>query len=266
MNNEIKIFQNSEIGEVRTILNDDGSISVNAEDVARGFGWSRIQSINGKDYESIRWERMNAFINELGFHPQVGEGDFIPETLFYLLGMKANNETAQKFQMWLAKDVIPSIRKYGLYITEELLRDKERMLDTIKSCRSDLMSKDAEINYLERQLKPYEDYIHRKNVINCKLRPRTGQTESYITDLLPQILLHYIKTEPKCIISENEEIYILNAKMVIKELRKLIYRRNDIIFTLLSFRCVLENNELTVEKTIFEEESRCKIDLSFAGQ
>ena len=38
--NEIKAFENEELGlSVRTVLNEDGSISVNAEDTAIGFGW-----------------------------------------------------------------------------------------------------------------------------------------------------------------------------------------------------------------------------------
>ena len=43
----------------------------------------------------------------------MGKDDYIPESLFYLLGMKANNDVAKKFQMWLATEVLPSMRKYG---------------------------------------------------------------------------------------------------------------------------------------------------------
>lgn len=41
--------------------------------------------------------------------------DYIPESLFYLLAMKANNDVARKFQTWLAVEVIPVIRKSGQY-------------------------------------------------------------------------------------------------------------------------------------------------------
>lgn len=40
-------------------------------------------------------------------------------TLFYLLAMKASNERAQKFQKWLAIDVVPAIRKKGNYETPQ---------------------------------------------------------------------------------------------------------------------------------------------------
>lgn len=94
----IQEFENTELGfKVRCIKNEDGSISMNAEDTAIGFGW--IQDKNGKTY--VKWERVNSFCKEFGFSPQVGKDDFIPETLFYLLGMKASNETARKFQCGL---------------------------------------------------------------------------------------------------------------------------------------------------------------------
>ena len=110
--NDIQIFNNEELKlKVRTIQNEDGSISVNAEDTAIGFGWYQIKG----DKKYPKWERINGFIAEFGFSPQVGKDDYIPESLFYMLGMKASNKVAEDFQKWLATDVIPSIRKTGSY-------------------------------------------------------------------------------------------------------------------------------------------------------
>ncbi len=110
--NKIQIFNNENLKlKVRTIQNGDGSISINAEDTAKGFGWVQIK--NNKEY--VRWETINGFIDELEFSQLVGKDDYIPESLFYLLGMKANNKVAQEFQKWLAIDVIPKIRKNGVY-------------------------------------------------------------------------------------------------------------------------------------------------------
>lgn len=70
----------------------------------------------GKEYYSIMWSRMNGFLKELGFAHMCAKDDFIQESIFYLLGMKASNDSARKFQMWLATEVIPSIRKHGAFI------------------------------------------------------------------------------------------------------------------------------------------------------
>ena len=120
--NEIKLFSNKELGfSARTMLNEDGSISVNAEDTAIGFGWTKTENKNGKEYTSIRWERMNGFSKEFGFAHEWGKDDYIPESLFYRLGMKASNKAADKFQNWLAMEVIPSIRKHGIYATDNVI-------------------------------------------------------------------------------------------------------------------------------------------------
>lgn len=118
--NEVKVFENEELGlQVRTIFNLDGSISVSAEDTAIGFGWT--QEKRGKLYP--RWETMNGYCKDLGYSQLVGKEDYIPESLYYLLGMKANNEKAQKYQRWLAMDVLPTLRKTGSY---EMPKQKEK--------------------------------------------------------------------------------------------------------------------------------------------
>ena len=122
--NELKVFKNNELGlTVRTLPNPDGSISISAEDAAIGFGW--YQKKNGKVYP--RWETLNGYCKDIGFSQLVGKDDYIPESLFYRLGMKASNATAEKFQNWLALDVIPSIRKTGSYEKPKKKQSNERL-------------------------------------------------------------------------------------------------------------------------------------------
>lgn len=115
-----KEFTNKDLGlQVRTISNEDGSISISVEDTAIGFGWTRVANSGN---EVVRWERVNKYINEIDPScPQVGMDDYIPESLFYRLGMKANNKVADAFQNWLAMEVIPSIRKHGAYMTDDTI-------------------------------------------------------------------------------------------------------------------------------------------------
>lgn len=125
---DLQVFRNEELGlQVRTLPNLDGSISINAEDTAIGFGWT--QEKNGKIY--VKWERLNSFCKEMGFSPLVGKNDYIPESLFYRLGMKANNAVAEKFQNWLALEVIPSIRKTGSYEMPKKDTDKREKLPSV---------------------------------------------------------------------------------------------------------------------------------------
>lgn len=106
------------IETVRGYLDKETGLAyLNAEDVARGFGFT--QEKNGVEY--VKWERVNHYLHEFGFSPQVGKDDFLPENMVYRLGFKASNETAQKFQAMLADVVLPSIRKHGAYMTEDTI-------------------------------------------------------------------------------------------------------------------------------------------------
>ena len=98
----------------------EGVAYLHIEDVARGLGFTQSQVKNGKEYTSIRWERIDAFLADFGFPPQVGESGnphdyYIPENIFYRLCMKAKNEVAEAFQAKVADEIIPSIRKTGSY-------------------------------------------------------------------------------------------------------------------------------------------------------
>lgn len=112
----IHILSSQEFGQVRVIKNDDGSISINAEDAARGLGWTQYKG----EKEYVRWETINAYLKDFEFSQKVGKDDYIPESLFYLLGMKASNKAARDFQKWIAVDVIPKIRRNGVYSSEHL--------------------------------------------------------------------------------------------------------------------------------------------------
>lgn len=99
----------------------DGVVYLKLEAVARGLGFTQTQVKNGKEYVSVRWERVEQYLAEIGFPHKWGKDDFIPENVFYRLAMKANNETAERFQAKIADEVVPSIRKHGAYMTPDTL-------------------------------------------------------------------------------------------------------------------------------------------------
>lgn len=99
----------------------DGVVYLKLEAVARGLGFTQTQIKNGIEYESIRWETVFRYLDEIIFPNKLGKSDFIPENIFYRLAMKAKNAAAEAFQAKIADEVIPSIRKHGAYMTPETL-------------------------------------------------------------------------------------------------------------------------------------------------
>ena len=156
---------NVELGlQVRTIKNNDGSILVNAEDTAKGFGWIKTELKGTKKYTSIRWETLNNYCKEFGFANLLSKDDYIPESLFYLLGMKANNKVAQEFQKWLAIDVIPQIRQTGGYIpVQEGESEADILAKALMIAQKRIELKDRELAIKENKIledAPKVKYYH----------------------------------------------------------------------------------------------------------
>lgn len=155
------VFKNSELDiSVRVIHNEDGSISINAEDVALGFGWFKLEKKNGKEYQSIRWDRINGFSAECGFDHKWSKTDYIPEPLFYRLGMKANNERAEKFQNWLSFEVLPAIRKTGSYSVNQNQKPQPQPQSNLEQTLANaLLAAQHIISYRDQQLAELQGLI-----------------------------------------------------------------------------------------------------------
>mgnify|MGYP001624328325 CR=1 FL=1 len=124
---------------------ENGTAYLKLETVARGLGFT--QEKNGVEY--VRWDRLEEYLSELGFPHKWGKDDFIPENVFYRLAMKAKNETAEKFQAFVADEVIPSIRKHGAYMTPDKLEDILLNPDTLITLATELKKERAAREHLE---------------------------------------------------------------------------------------------------------------------
>lgn len=118
----------------------DGTAYLNLEAVARGLGFTQIAASGN---EVVRWERVKKYLAELGI-PTSGDGnfpDFIPENIFYRLAMKAKNEAAERFQAKIADEVIPSIRRHGMYATpdtvEKMIADPDSMIKVLTALKEE---------------------------------------------------------------------------------------------------------------------------------
>lgn len=158
------------INNVHGYLDKETGIAfLNAEDVARGFGFTQIAKSGNV---VVRWERVNRYLCEFGFIPTCGDGvkagDYIPENMVYRLGFKANNEVAQRFQAVLADEVLPSIRKHGAYMTEETLEkallNPDGLIKVLTALKNEqaktkaLKEETAKQKQLIGELKPKADY------------------------------------------------------------------------------------------------------------
>ena len=120
----------------------------------------------------VRWARVNDYCKEFGFDNKLAKDDYIPESLFYMLGMKASNKVAQEFQKWLAVDVIPSIRKNGTYSIKEEKVDKLAEMETETKLNN---SQTRKANCLMKMYKQCNDLVLKELLFKKAFETLTGK-------------------------------------------------------------------------------------------
>ena len=105
--NEIKIFNNPEFGDVRTMEIDDKPYFC-ASDVAKVLGYSKPQN-------AIAQHCKGALKQGILTSGGIQEMTIIPENDVYRLVFRSKLPSAEHFVDWVTSDVLPSIRKTGSY-------------------------------------------------------------------------------------------------------------------------------------------------------
>lgn len=113
--NNIKIFENKEFGEIRTVMIDRKFYAVGL-DVAKALGYAKPGQAVIDHCKGIR---------KLGMPSEGGiqETNCIPEGDMYRLVVKAADQSrnkdmktkAERFERWIFDEVLPSIRQTGTY-------------------------------------------------------------------------------------------------------------------------------------------------------
>lgn len=125
--NDLQIFENSEFGTVRTV-EIDGKTYFVANDVARALGYKRPNDAITAHCRGTLKHRIGVQTGVRGDGmPALQEIDMliIPEGDIYRLVIKSQLPSAEKFESWVFDEVLPSIRKHGVYAVDELLNDPD---------------------------------------------------------------------------------------------------------------------------------------------
>lgn len=91
----------------------------------------------------------------------------ISESGFYRLVMKSRKPEAKEFQRWVTHEVLPTIRKHGIYATEttidQILADPDfgiRLLTDLKKERARRIEAENQIKELEPKAKALDDFTN----------------------------------------------------------------------------------------------------------
>lgn len=113
--NDVKIFSNSEFGEIRTVTIDNEPWFV-GKDVAEALGYSEPRSAVSKKVDEA-----DKGVAEMETPSGKQNMTVINESGLYALIFGSKLESAKRFKHWVTSEVLPAIRRHGAYMTDQTL-------------------------------------------------------------------------------------------------------------------------------------------------
>lgn len=155
--NEMKIFNNPEFGQVRTV-EMDGDAWLVGKDVAEALGYSDAFGALKKHVDEE--DKLVCQIDSAG---QKRDATVINESGLYSLVLSSRLPTAKKFRRWVTSEVLPSIRRTGGYLAgQEQLSPEELMARALLVAQRTIADREARISSLtveNQTLLPKAEYF-----------------------------------------------------------------------------------------------------------
>lgn len=196
MNNEIQIFENAEFGSIRTVEINNEPYFV-GKDVAEVLGYSNTPKAI-RDHIDDEDKLTERFV----LSGQNRETIVINESGLYSLILSSKLPKAKQFKRWVTSEILPSIRKHGMYATDELLANPDIAIaafTAIKEEREKAKMLESEIAVQKQQiaeLKPKASYYD--VVLNCKdlmsiseIAKDYGKSARWLNNLLHELKIQY---------------------------------------------------------------------------
>ena len=124
MTNNLQIFNNTEFGELGVLV-IDGKEYFPASECARILGYSNPRDAilrHCKPEGVVKHDGVSLTTNQYGISTeQMVEKTYITEGNLYRLIIRSKLPAAERFERWVFDEVLPTIRKHGLYATEKVL-------------------------------------------------------------------------------------------------------------------------------------------------
>lgn len=169
---ELTIFNNPEFGEIRTLETEGGKVLFCGIDVATALGYAKPNNAVSAHCRCTLKQGVP--------HPQSPdktiEMTFIPESDVYRLAFGSKLPTAERFTDWVTEEVLPTIRKHGAYMTDDILeqsiRDPDYMIGILNALKEErALRREAELTVSVQsqqiaELQPKASYYD--VVLNCK--------------------------------------------------------------------------------------------------
>ena len=168
MNNELQVFEHGNFGDTDhcklEVVVVDGDVFFKATPSAKALGYS-----NPRDAIIRHCDQKGVVFLDTHSAGGMQQVKYISEGNLYRLIMRSNLRGAKSIATWVFDEVLPSIRKYGLYAVDELINDPDLAIQAFTALR-DERAKNRElsekIDKMAHKVEFYDAVTGSKNAIH----------------------------------------------------------------------------------------------------
>ena len=160
MNSEIEIFKNDEFKDIRTMMIDDEPWFV-GKDIAENLGYANTRKAI---IDHVDEEDKNTVTIRDGIQGNPNQ-TIINESGLYSLVLSSKLASAKRFKRWVTSEVLPTIRRHGMYAKDELLDNPDILISALEELKKERAEK-AILKQQNMELQAKASYYD--IILNCK--------------------------------------------------------------------------------------------------
>ena len=198
----LQIFAFEGTNEIRTLLIDDEPHFV-ANDIAKVLGYKNpSKATNDHCKKAIK-----AWGNDSLGRRQ--EFKVIPEPDMYRLIIKSNLPDAERFENWVMEEVLPTIRKHGMYATEDLLNNPDLLIQVatqLKEERTNRLIAEQRVNELQPKADYYDKILANKSLMTISVIAKNyGMSANKMNRTLHKLGVQYKQGKTWLLYSKHQD-------------------------------------------------------------
>lgn len=199
----LQIFAFEEKEEIRTLMINDEPYFV-GKDVAEILGYERADNAirNHVDDE-------DKLTHQISASGQNRNMTIINESGLYSLILKSKLPNAKKFKRWVTSEVLPQIRKHGMYATEELLDNPDLLIEVasrLKEERTKRLIAEQRVNELQPKADYYDKILANKSLMTISVIAKNyGMSANKMNQTLHKLGVQYKQGKTWLLYSKHQD-------------------------------------------------------------
>lgn len=211
--NDIQIFKNEQFGQVR-VITKDGEPWLCLSDICKSLGLGNVTEVkkrlNSKGLSTIETLTNGGKQNLI----------YVDESNFYKVIFQSRKAEAEKFTEWVTSDVLPSIRKHGMYATDELINNPDLLIAAATKIKEERQAR------LEAE-KQRDKLIHQNKLYTTsEIAKELGlKSANKLNQLLAEKKIQYKQNKTWLLYSKYSDCGYVSIKQDILDSGHIIYDR-----------------------------------------